>query len=250
MKTTLLIDGDIVAYKVAARNEYTYYDSEIKQDIYLCNNNEATAQIDEFLNLLTKQLKSDTMRVLLSDKKNFRKKVLPSYKENRKGQRKPVALGAMRQYLETAYKAEKWANLEADDVIGILATENTDEKRIMVSIDKDFESVPGWLFNPDKDEAPRLITLEKANHKFYTQVMTGDAVDGYKGIPGLGPKKVEKLLSWANNERDYWPIIKEAFIKANLTEEDALVQARCARILRSQDYDYKKKKAILWKPLV
>ena len=37
-----------------------------------------------------------------------------------------------------------------------------------------------------------------------------------------------------------------AFEKKGLTESDALVQARVARILRASDYDFAAKKPILW----
>lgn len=33
-----------------------------------------------------------------------------------------------------------------------------------------------------------------------------------------------------------------------ITEEDALVQARCARILHADDWDFEKSEVILWTP--
>ena len=39
-----------------------------------------------------------------------------------------------------------------------------------------------------------------------------------------------------------------AFHKAGLTEEDALVQARVARILRADDYNFKNGEITLWEP--
>ena len=44
-----------------------------------------------------------------------------------------------------------------------------------------------------------------------------------------------------------WNTLVEEYKRNNLTEKDALLQARMARILRNQDYDFKKKKPILWK---
>ena len=41
----------------------------------------------------------------------------------------------------------------------------------------------------------------------------------------------------------------EAFEKKGLTEDDALLQARVARILRASDYDFKKKEPIMWTPV-
>jgi DNA polymerase-1 len=40
----------------------------------------------------------------------------------------------------------------------------------------------------------------------------------------------------------------EAYAKKNLTADDALVQARVARILRHTDYNFKTKEPILWTP--
>jgi hypothetical protein len=45
-----------------------------------------------------------------------------------------------------------------------------------------------------------------------------------------------------------WELIVEAYAKKDLTEADALQQARVARILRFDDYDFNKKKPILWTP--
>jgi len=39
-----------------------------------------------------------------------------------------------------------------------------------------------------------------------------------------------------------------AFESRGLTEEDALIQARVARILRADDYDFKESQPILWSP--
>jgi len=45
-----------------------------------------------------------------------------------------------------------------------------------------------------------------------------------------------------------WPSVVEAYKKAKLTEEDALMNARCARILRASDWDFKKEEVKLWTP--
>jgi len=43
-----------------------------------------------------------------------------------------------------------------------------------------------------------------------------------------------------------WPVVVAAFEKQGLTEDDALVQARLARILRPNDYDGES--ITLWQP--
>ena len=43
-----------------------------------------------------------------------------------------------------------------------------------------------------------------------------------------------------------WEEVKETFVNIIMTEEEALLNARMARILHFEDYDFKKKEAILW----
>ena len=85
-----------------------------------------------------------------------------------------------------------------------------------------------------------------ADRYFYSQVLTGDTADNYKGCPKVGPVKAEKILDKA--EGDYWPAVVEAFEKAGLGVDDALVQARCARILRTEDLTPNESEPPLWNP--
>ena len=87
------------------------------------------------------------------------------------------------------------------------------------------------------------ITKKQANYNFYYQILVGDATDNYKGAPTYGEVKTKKTL---DRKKNLWSIVKECYKKQGLTEEDALVQARLARILRNTDYDFKKKQPILW----
>jgi DNA polymerase-1 len=100
-------------------------------------------------------------------------------------------------------------------------------------------------------------TDQEADYWHMLQTLTGDAVDGYKGCPGIGPVGAEKLLNGpaVEGEATYdsgdpvlWPRVVAAYEKKKLTEEDALRNARLARILRWDDWDRKKKEPILWSP--
>lgn len=75
------------------------------------------------------------------------------------------------------------------------------------------------------------------------QTMIGDTADNYKGCPGIGIKTAEKLF---NKYGATWDTVVKSFKNAGCTEEDALVQARVARILR--DEDFKDGKVKLWTP--
>ncbi len=73
----------------------------------------------------------------------------------------------------------------------------------------------------------------------------GDAADGYKGIPGVGQKKAEKIL-----EKDgyTWNTVALAYEMAGLSQEEALLNARLARILRPGEWDYTNNEPKLWSP--
>ena len=45
-----------------------------------------------------------------------------------------------------------------------------------------------------------------------------------------------------------WKTVLETFKEKGLTEDDALVNARLARILTADDYDFNKKQPKLWSP--
>ncbi len=81
------------------------------------------------------------------------------------------------------------------------------------------------------------------------QTLTGDSTDGYKGCPKVGPVAAARLLEPLMGEpAGMWIAVLLSFKKAGLTEADALVQARVARILRHTDYDFTNKLPILWTP--
>jgi DNA polymerase-1 len=73
----------------------------------------------------------------------------------------------------------------------------------------------------------------------------GDATDGYGGCPGIGPKTAEKLL---DKHGAVWKTVVDAYLKAGLTEEDAIMNARMARILRAEDWDFENNEVKLWTP--
>jgi DNA polymerase-1 len=139
--------------------------------------------------------------------------------------------------------------LEADDVLGLLSTSKTlTGKRTIVTIDKDLLTVPGLLWNPDKpDDGVVSTSEEEADYRHLLQTLTGDATDGYSGCPGVGPKTAEKMLADVEPELR-WLRIVEAYEKAGFGAEEALRQARVARVLRRGEYDTKAKKVHLWTP--
>lgn len=240
----LALDTDILMYKSAtAAEKEICWGSDI-WSLYT-NLNEAKEAFQQQIDRITTHLGVSDYVCCLSDHgNNFRKTVDPTYKSNRKGTRKPVGYVALCDWVEQNYKTFRKPTLEADDCLGIIATKPSNKgKCIIVSDDKDLLTVPSKVYRPTKDETHN-ITEEQANRNFYTQVLVGDPVDGYPGIKGIGPKKAETILG----TRPHWGAVEQAFIKAGLTRDDAITQARLARILRWDDWDETKEEVRLFTP--
>jgi len=245
--TVLLVDGDILLYRFAFTNA-TKIDWGDDCVTTSSNLDKAIFDTDQFILGLIEKTGTVKVIVCLTGSLNFRYEVLPSYKANRADKEKPELLDGIRDHLQEAYSTRLKEGLEADDVMGILST-RTPDKYIIASADKDMQTIPGWLFDW-KDNTLRYVTEKEADYNFYTQILTGDTADGFKGCPGIGPKKAEKILDGCLEAwKPYvWERIVEAYEAKGLTEEDAIVQARVARILRAEDYNFETKEVKLWTP--
>lgn len=241
----LLIDGDLIAYKVGFTSESVtdWGDGTVT---LTGNVKETEHSVEVYVKRLMEQFTPKKTIICLGGKNNFRRALYPDYKAQRKSQRKPLMLNHVYKFLKENYDVKSKEGLEADDVLGILLTHPTllPGKRIVVSADKDLLQVPGRHYNPDKD-LKRLVKEPDADRVFWMQTLTGDSTDNYPGCPGIGPKRAEKLLAETGENFD---TILAAYENAGLTRDDAILQARLARILRADEYDYKKKKPILWTP--
>jgi DNA polymerase-1 len=244
-KKVLLIDGDILAYQIATNNEVETNWGDGLWTLH-SNENSCKQQFDAVIDDLGSNLSADDYIVALTDKNNFRKDILPTYKSNRNSKRKPIVLNAMREHIMEKHNGVVWKNLEADDVMGIMATEPTPEDRVIVSIDKDMRTIPCTLSNDGT--TTEQIPQRLADYNFMIQVLTGDKVDGYDGIDGVGIKTAEKLIKKYTNVPllDLWKIVKGIYKDKGYTEQEALQQARVAHILRHGEYNKKTGKVTLW----
>jgi DNA polymerase-1 len=226
-----------------------------------------TAQhFDDLVSEVQENTQADEVVMALSDYDDpWRKRVMPSYKSNRKEVRKPVTYTPMRAYIHEKYRTYQRPGLEGDDVLGILLTNPSiiQGEKIVVSLDKDMKTLPGLHINLKRardlnDWEPFRIKRHQADYHHMLQTLTGDATDGYPGCPGVGPVGAKKILDpYFTDDPDEggkflaelaWPAIVKAYEKAKLNEEVALQNAQVARILRHGDYDYDKKEVRLWNP--
>jgi DNA polymerase-1 len=259
VKRLLLIDGDEFLFRACAAVE-----KEVKFNVILgevdwneppihvlgSNPVQAREVLDEMLDRVFERFETREHLLCFSTGPNFRYGVDPTYKNNRANSRKPLCYVELREQVEADFKCKALPGLEADDVMGIVATTPAVQKRnpIIVSQDKDMQTIPtsvwrqGELIN---------VTEEMADYYHLFQTLVGDTSDGYKGCPGVGKVKAAAILDSIVEDatpQQRWETVVSVFTKAGLTEQDALTQARLARILRFSDWNSTTKEPILWTP--
>ena len=261
----LLIDCDTVLYRAASSCEhkidwggfYTIYsDHKECQQRFI-------AIFEEIMSNLRKhkKLKAYSVTMCVSDKKNFRKLLLPTYKANRNPKdeqleaietdsisyvsysnplaklRKPSGYTRLLQWVRENYHVVCYPYLEADDTCSLLSSPTS----ILVSIDKDFCTIPNtWFYDYHKNTLS-FNNEKSADYFWLTQCLKGDATDGYKGLKGYADVKVKKLL---DTNGATWETVLAAYESKGYTREEALVQSQVARILRKGEY--KDGKVFLW----
>lgn len=253
MKRTLLIDADLLAYKASAANERRYDWGDGVKSV-ASDLREAQTYAEENIERLANRLKADDVTICLSDDfKSFREdRVDPTYKLFRETVERPRYLYDLKDWLRQEYGAEERPTLEADDVMGLLATDPTrTDERIIVSADKDLMGVPGKLYRPQLQKGKRPIIFEitqlEAIRFHFWQTLVGDTTDGFLGARGIGPASDYALdVLEAETEEEAWDIVLAGYGSKGFTEEDAVKTARLARILQHGDYDGKAVK--LWLP--
>jgi DNA polymerase-1 len=229
-----LIDADVLCYTAALVSAPEIdFDGEGAQAY---ENPERAKQVaDEAVNRWTRAAGCTEARLVFSDRSHsqatFRYGVHPKYKETR-GSEKPGP---------------------------------NKDKYMAVSVDKDMLTVPGNVCiipcGPNPPEAkPQVISLYQADYNWMFQTLTGDTVDNYKGAPGIGKVGAQKLLAGAANLEAMWSRVIDGyntqfahekwthgFLNATAWDE-AIMNARCARILRYGDYDPNSNLVKLWHP--
>lgn len=280
-EVTLLMDGDTLAFKVASAVQHTREDDQGFVQPF-ANIREGEAVLDNMILGLLSDLGAHYCQVFLSDPEgNWRKELFPEYKGNRKDVVRPLLLGRLKDYLRNQYGATHWPGLEADDVLGILATtpDAFPGRVIVVGQDKDFKTFPCNLYTiGDRDASGKpniqTITRDYADWWHLVQTLAGDRVDGYPGCRGIGnerarrilddpkvlipeegvvtrgPRKGQATTKWVAQPANgnLWAAVVSNYEKAGQTEEDALLTARLAHILQAPDYDRETGRITLWVP--
>lgn len=192
-----LIDGDIVAFRCAA----TCNNEPLKIAIY---------RMEDMLDNILSSVQSKTYKMYLTGKNNFRKKIDPEYKANRKDSIPPIHLSDCREFLSSKWNAITTNEIEADDALGIEQCLSKEFETVICSIDKDLLQIPGYHFN-FLHNVKTLITEEEGYRHFYSQMLIGDRSDNVTGVRGIGKVKAAKLLDPLDNEQDMFDCVKSTY---------------------------------------
>jgi DNA polymerase-1 len=252
MKRIVLIDADIDLYQITQKAQL-----EVQWDTdtitMTCDIETAKTVLDETIKGIVDKLEADGYLLCLTGDHNFRKTNFPEYKSNRKETRKPIGYSVLKQYAMDNHPYKIYDELEADDVMGIMATKKNPDgiEYVIHSMDKDMKTIPALLWNRFESKIKLTSELE-ANRFLYTQILTGDICDGYKGCPKVGPKKAMEALMLCTTERQMREAAYKLYCKHykddEVAKQEMIIQAGQARILRSSDFDFATKQVIIWNP--
>lgn len=282
-KGVLVMDGDWLVFQSMSAAEF---DESWEEEIWhrCCDHKKAREILDDTIQSYATRKKAwrgAPIVLAFTDSINWRKELVdPEYKSNRKATKKPVGYF---EFLEALWERDDYIcirepRLEGDDVMGIIGSNSKAfgfGKAVLVSCDKDFKTIPDCDFLWCTTGNILVNTQESADFWHMFQTIKGDITDGYKGIPGWGDtaegfledpfvtfpetsvlrsgkNKGQEVTKWVKRAPDasesLWDCIVSIGAKAGLTEDDVITQARMARILRFNDYDFTTGEITLWMP--
>ena len=210
-----LVDGDIVTFRAAAS-------ANNEEEAWI-----ATSRANEIVENIISETASTNYEVWLSGENNFRYQVYPEYKANRIGMPRPKFENEVKDFLKREWGALISNGCEADDMLGVRQCEVGEESTIC-TIDKDLWQIPGWKYNFVKKERSYVGLVEGIRY-FYYQMLVGDTADNIKGVPGIGPKKAERILDQGEDEDEWFQLVRDTYANDEFMEQTG----KCLWIWRS-----------------
>lgn len=234
MNRLLIVDIESYIYKSLTACKFLH---EISKDIYTeaYNINKTIEYLEDNLDRLMDTLQASSCELVIGDIHNFRKDINPNYKANRPS--KPPIYDVVLNKVKQKFNPISLRNLEGDDVCRILYEDDSyypNTEKIIVSIDKDFFSVPCKFYRDLPNGKLIDIDEDTAQYNQNKQIIMGDTSDNYKGIPGYGEVKATKFLEFSREEKE---IIK-LFETNGLTKDDYIMNYNMCHIVGIDDYDF------------
>jgi 5'-3' exonuclease len=215
----LLIDADSIMYTATyfpedSLIEFPTEEEQIEEAKYRTRTKlqEIQINVEEWFNIVQTY-------IFIGGKNNFRYKVFPEYKSNRKNAVKSPLLPIIKEYMVEELKAIEAHGGEADDYI-IDAVNECSGNCVVSSIDKDVlyysPKIPLYDYRGYNDVLGefKYISEKESRLAIATQIITGDSTDGVPGAKGIGKAWCEKNLHSDMTDYQFVKVIYQAYLKA------------------------------------
>lgn len=242
---TALIDGDVLLYSICRGNERDADFGDIH--VLYSDFDECRGILQERLEEILDVTRCGSYEIHVSHKDNWRKDLMPGYKNHRKDVRKPLAFGRLKSLMLEYYRASVVPRLEADDTLGMRSRRG---ENMIVSLDKDFFAVPGTFARIAMDHSITIyeVSEDEARFNHFIQALMGDRVDGYPGCPGIGkvsaPRKINAVVSQPGRVRStealaVWKMLTSLYEAEGVDLSSVHENYMVSRILyQPEEYNY------------
>ena len=218
--------------------------SEISPNVYMevANLNKGLIFLEDNLNRLLNVTGSTEYIAVIGSPNNFRKSIADYYKSNRP--KKKEIYYKLLELVQDKFSIIMLDNLEADDTARIIYEDKTKDgiASVIVSIDKDFYSVPCNFYRdlPSNSDGVVTISKEDAELNLIYQLIIGDNADNYKGIKGYGEKSAKEFMGNAPTMDKLKELYKEK------KQDDFYEQLNLASIVGLDRYNFTTGEVLLY----
>lgn len=216
----LLIDADSIMYTSTyfpedSLLEFPTEEEQLEEAKYRTRTKlqEIQLNVEEWYNIVQTY-------IFIGGKGNFRYKIFPEYKANRKDTVKSPLLPFIKEYMLEELKAIESHGGEADDYI-IDAISECSGNCVVSSIDKDVlyhsPNIPLYDYRGYNDVLGEFksISTKQSRLARATQLVTGDSTDGVPGAKGVGKAWCDKNMHVDMTDYQFIKAIFLAYLKAN-----------------------------------
>ena len=218
--------------------------SEVAPNVYMevANLNKGLIFLEDSLNRLLDTTGSTEYIAVTGSPTNFRKDIADYYKSNRP--KKKEIYYKLLELVQDKFSIIMLDNLEADDTARIIYEDKTKDgaDAIIVSIDKDFYSVPCNFYRDLPSNTDGIVTISKedAELNLIYQLIIGDNADNYKGIKGYGEKSAKEFMDNAPTMDKLKELYKEK------KQDDFYEQLNLASIVGLDRYNFTTGEVLLY----
>jgi DNA polymerase-1 len=216
----LLIDADSIMYTSTyfpedSLLEFPTEEEQLEEAKYRTRTKlqEIQLNVEEWYNIVQTY-------IFIGGKGNFRYKIFPEYKANRKDTVKSPLLPFIKEYMLEELGAIESHGGEADDYI-IDAISECSGNCVVSSIDKDVlyhsPNIPLYDYRGYNDVLGEFksISTKESRLARATQLVTGDSTDGVPGAKGVGKAWCDKNMHVDMTDYQFIKAIFLAYLKAN-----------------------------------